>query len=99
MPVSSTSIFEMAAKLADSALRKSLKPVLLLDQGGRLAEISARRNSLERDLRALISQVFRMSFSQKDRLENVVSKVSPYRRPALSAYSFADILAVGESPL
>ncbi|PTQ58589.1 hypothetical protein C8J45_11913 [Sphingomonas sp. PP-CE-3G-477] len=75
------------------------KPVVLLDQGGRLAEISARRNGLERDLRALISQVFRMSFSQKDRLENVVSKVSPSRRPALSAYSFSDILAAGESPL
>ena len=75
------------------------KPFYLLDQDSRLAEISTRRNALERDLRELVSQVLRVSFSPRERLEQLLSKLTAARRSAFAGRSFNDLLSSGESPL
>jgi hypothetical protein len=75
------------------------RPTALLNQEGRLAEISLKRNSLERALRALVDQVFRITSSPKERFGLVTGKLSADRRAALAGRSFSDLVSVGDSPL
>lgn len=75
------------------------KPTRLLSTEDRIAEISAKRNALERDLRSFISMVFRVSVSSKERTNLVLGKLSSGRRAALADLSFDQLLSVGESPL
>jgi hypothetical protein len=75
------------------------KPPHLLDGASRLAEISNRRNAVERDLRALVSQVFKISFSAKDRSGQLLAKLTQNRREILASCSFSELADRGESPL
>jgi hypothetical protein len=75
------------------------RPPHLLDQDDRLAEISARRNEFERNLRKLAFQVFRVSTAPRNRLEHITSKLSEGRKKAVEGVSFDELLAPGESPL
>lgn len=75
------------------------RPAHMMSQESKLAEISSRRNSLEKRLRVLVSQVIRVSFPSKNRLDAILSKISTGRREALSGSSFSEILTPDESPL
>jgi hypothetical protein len=75
------------------------KPPHLLNQEGRLAEISARRNAMERALRVTIGQVVRVSTPAKKRAEFVLAKLSGTRRSGLVTESFERLTSAGESPL
>lgn len=75
------------------------KPTRLLSGEDRIAEISAKRNALERDLRTFIATVFRVSVSGKDRTSSILNKLSTGRRSAFSEMSFDQLLSTGESPL
>ena len=75
------------------------QPTPLLSQEDRLAEISSKRNAMERKLRSLLSQVFKISSSPKDRFNQLVGKLAPDRRNELTGRSFAELVSLGESPL
>lgn len=94
-----TRAFYFKIGIIERYFEAAARPLHLLDQDGRLAEISSRRNALERDLRGMINQVLRVSFSQKERSDQLLSKLPSNRRPTLAGYSFAEILSAGESPL
>ena len=83
----------------ESYFEKKAKPTKLLDQKGRLAEISERRNSLEKSLRSLIKNVHTIQVKRGDRRNRVVSKLHPARREALDDFSFEDLCSEGQSPL
>lgn len=75
------------------------RPTALLSQEERLAEVSAKRNTLERGLRSLINQVFKISFPPKERVDHIVGKLAPARRAPMAGKSFAELVSAGESPL
>ncbi len=75
------------------------KPTRLLSGEDRIAEISAKRNALERDLRLFIATVFRVSIGAKERAGLIFGKLSSGRKIALADLSFDQLLSTGESPL
>lgn len=75
------------------------KPTFILSQEDRLAEISARRNLLERKLRGLVGQIFRFSYHANERQTQILAKLSPSRRISLADITFDSLVSVGESPL
>ncbi len=75
------------------------KPTALLDQDAKIAEISARRNTLERELRGFIKQVIKVSIPKNLRRDHVASKLAPNRRITVADFDFDMLLAAGESPL
>lgn len=75
------------------------KPTAFLTQDQRLADISAKRNALERELRSLINQVFKISYPPKERFAHIVAKIAPVRRDAMTGKSFSELVSTGESPL
>ncbi len=78
--------------------RKS-KPTKLLGSEDRLAEISKRRNALEKQIRSHIKTVLSVHFGKTKRLEAVVAKLVERRRLELASSNFDEILAEGASPL
>ncbi|WP_157139830.1 ATP-binding protein [Roseibium aggregatum] len=78
---------------------RKAKPTQLVRAEDRLAEISRRRNSLERSLRSHIKVVFSVQFSKSKRRESLLSKLIERRRGDLSGVDFDDLLAEGASPL
>lgn len=78
---------------------KKAKPVRLLGSEDRLAEISKRRNALERKVRVHVKTVFSVHFSKAKRRENLVSKLVERRRNEIAGSDFDDLLAEGASPL
>lgn len=78
---------------------KKAKPTRLLGNEDRLAEISKRRNALERRVRTHIKTVFSIQFSKSNRLESLLSKFPSKRQGDLSGMGFDDLLAEGASPL
>ncbi|MBI6628309.1 AAA-like domain-containing protein [Pontibaca salina] len=75
------------------------KPVKLLSTEDRLAEISKRRNSLERKIRVHVGTVFSVHFSRAKRRVNLVSKLMERRRTDVAGVDFDSLLAEGASPL
>lgn len=78
---------------------KKSKPAKLVSTEDRLAEISRRRNSLERRLRAHIKTVFSVQFSKSKRRDSLLSKLVQRRRDEMGGIDFNDLLAEGASPL
>ena len=78
---------------------KKVKPTRLISAEDRLAEISKRRNSLEKSLRAYIKTVFSVQFSKSKRRENLVSKLVTHRRDEVVGVDFDGLLAEDASPL
>ena len=79
---------------------KSLeRPVTMLSQVDRGAEISRRRNELERKLRSLVRTVFCVHYSEKKRRAALLGKVSAGRRENFAGVSFDELLLEGGSPL
>lgn len=78
---------------------KKVRPAKLVGAEDRLAEISKRRNALERNVRNQIKTVFSVQFSKGKRLENLVSKLVGPRRVTVATFDFEAILAEGASPL
>lgn len=78
---------------------KKVRPAKLVGAEDRLAEISKRRNALERNVRSQIKTVFSVQFSKGKRLENLVSKLVGPRRVTVATFDFEAILAEGASPL
>lgn len=78
---------------------RKVRPAKLVGAEDRLAEISKRRNALERNVRNHIRTVFSVQFSKGKRLENLVSKLVLSRRTAVATFDFEAILAEGASPL
>lgn len=78
---------------------KKARPTRLVSPENRLAEISRRRNSLERRLRGHIKTVFMVQFSKSKRRENLLSKLAERRRNEVISIDFNDLLAEGASPL
>lgn len=78
---------------------KKSKPTKLLGPEDRLAEISKRRNALERKIRTHIKTVLSVHFGKTKRLEVVHAKLIERRRSEVATFDFEDILAEGASPL
>ena len=78
---------------------RKAKPVKLLGAEDRLAEISKRRNALERQVRIHVKTVFSVHFSKAKRRESLVSKLVERRRTEVAGADFDDLLAEGASPL
>ncbi|WP_375263527.1 hypothetical protein [Palleronia sp.] len=78
---------------------KIVKPTKFVGSEDRLAEISKRRNLLERDVRRQIQTVLKVHFSKAKRREQLLAKLSEPRRQQLAGEDFESILADGASPL
>lgn len=78
---------------------KKDRPVRLLGAEDRLAEISKRRNALERRVRAHVKTVFSIQFTKAKRREGLISKLIDRRRTEVSGFDFDGLLAEGASPL
>ncbi len=78
---------------------KKSKPTRLLGHEDRLAEISKRRNALERQLRTHIRTVLSVHFGKAKRLEALQAKLVERRRSEVATFDFDEILAEGASPL
>ncbi len=83
----------------ENYFEKKSKPTKLLNQQGRLAEISSKRNALEKSLRSLLKNVISVQVAKKQRRDRIVSKVSPDRRESLQNFNFDDLCSEGQSPL
>lgn len=75
------------------------RPVTTLDAAGRQAEISEKRNRLERQLRILIRQVFSVSFTPKKRVDELLRYVPSERHEGLRQAGEARLFSEGDSPL
>tara|TARA_R110002020_G_scaffold103981_1_gene243587 strand:- start:556 stop:1440 length:885 start_codon:yes stop_codon:yes gene_type:complete len=75
------------------------RPVELISREGRLAEISARRNLLEFQLRGLIRTVFLVAFHPNERRMKLVSKLPNQRRDKFENYNLEDLLDDNTCPL
>lgn len=78
---------------------KKSKPTKLLGAEDRLAEISRRRNALEKQIRTHIRTVLSVHLSKSKRLDSLHSKLIEGRRRDVATFDFDEILAEGASPL
>jgi hypothetical protein len=85
--------------VVESYFANADRPINLMTQENRLAEISAKRNELEKKLRNFVARVLRISFSPSKRIDAVLCKVAQERRERLQDQSFDNLLAEGLSPL
>ena len=75
------------------------QPTELMTQQNRTAEVSERRNELEKGIRSLIKSVFQVSFPAARRAEEVKKKLCSSRREALQNWDFDTLLCASTSPL
>ena len=78
---------------------KSSKPTKLVGAEDRLAEISRRRNTLERSVRNHIKTVFEVQVPKSKRRDHLISKLTDPRRSQVAGIDFDSLLAEGASPL
>lgn len=85
--------------LVEKYFEQAAIPTHLLTAEDRLAEISARRNAVERKLRSFVGQAMRFAYHANARREAVFSKLQEARRKALAEKTFDDLFDEGASPL
>ncbi len=85
--------------IVEKYFAKKAKPTKLIGTEDRLAEISRRRNALERTVRSHIKTVFSIQFPKSKRRESLLAKLIEKRRIELGGTDFDDLLAEGESPM
>lgn len=78
---------------------RKTKPANLVGAEDRLAEISKRRNALERKIRVHVRTVFNVHFPISKRRDSLIAKLIEQRRNQLAGADFEDLLAEGASPL
>ena len=78
---------------------KKVRPVELVSAEDRLAEISNRRNLLEKAVRRHVKMVFSVNFPKSKRREKLVAKLIERRRTEVEGFQFDALLAQGASPL
>jgi hypothetical protein len=75
------------------------KPVDVVTPEDRLAEVSRRRNALEKSLRRHINLVFRVNFPKSKRRDMLISKLLENRRKMVEGFEFDSLLSETSSPL
>jgi hypothetical protein len=85
--------------IVEGYFSKKKSPIHIMNMASRLAEISKRRNELERSIRSHIMNVSKVSYPSKNRKNEILSKLKSERRDALMSHELEFILSPGESPL
>ena len=94
-----TEAYYFRVGIVEVYFRSLERRVATLSQADRGAEISRRRNELERKLRSSIRTVFCVHYGKKQRREALLTKISAERRQNLDGMDFEELLLVGGSPL
>lgn len=85
--------------LANHLSNKHKHQKLNLSNQEKIAEISTRRNHLEKELRYLIRNTLKANFGNVKAQAKVIAAIPSERRDKLSGYSLSELLHKGESPL
>lgn len=85
--------------IVERYFEKKERPIELVSLEDRFAEVSNRRNLLEKAVRRHVKMVISVNYPKSKRREKIVSKLVEGRRNAVAGFEFDALLADGASPL